>query len=868
LRGRAGGVRGGASIPGRRSQRPAGPKLPLLDPKGTSPREFWDDYFSKRQPHPRVINELILELHKAKKHEQVIAVIEAALAAGQGQPWMYDVMVGSMQIVKRPQAEINRVLASRIDLTAGDVDSMVYTAAYFVRLGGHELALRLYRQASRINPTRPEPYVLGLKLARDRKDYEAVKWAATGILVTAWMRNHAELHKQAEAAAADAVRELNKAGRGKEAAELTAAMAAARKRDLVLKLEWAGTGDLDLIVEEPPGTVCSAGQPQTANGGVLLHDGFGPEQDNCYEEYVCAMGRPGKYRVRIRHVYGNIVGKRAVLTVTRHLGTADETVRRFPVQLGESDRIIRLSLPGGRRTTLAVVPPKDEQFAGGKRIPRLRRIFSESAGGRRAARQFAASRRMLSGARRPGFQPVISNLSEGVSLTTMALVSGDRRYVRIGVNPRFTNITDVFTFSFVNSGNPTGGGVGGGGGGTRRRYRRRSRPGGRCATVRSGSGVENSKLRRKTSSSGGNLRRRNFEFSTSDPCSPPHQSRNDVGLQVGGHAAIQHFPGNARHRGVVGAHGWRRDQQFHVAFVREFPQPFPQPAVGGDAAADAQRLPSELPKRQIAFRDQHVDRRLLKRRGHVGQPLFRQSDPDAPGVRVAGQRRTAPWRPAHGVQHGGLQPAEAEIEPVFADERPREIECGRVAAARELLDRRSPRIRQPEHLGDLVERFADGVVDRGADQPQLDGSFAVVQVRVSPADDEADRGKHVAPGGHPAGVDVGGNVIHADERDSQHRRQSLRRRQPHQQRADQPRLHGNGDGGEVGKLHVRLSQRFIDDGQNPPHVGAGRDLGNDAPEPRVQIVLRGDDAGVDVQPTINHRRRGFVAGGFDGEQDV
>lgn len=445
-----------------RTKRPAGPKLPLIDPKGKSPREVWDDYFSKRRADPRVLSRLILELHKARKHDHVVAIIEAALAAGQGQPWMYDVLVGSMQILKRPQPEINRVLASRIDLTAADVDSMVYTAAYFVRLGGHDLALRLYRQASRVNPTRPEPYVLGLKLARERKDYDAVKWAATGILLTAWTQNHAELHKQAEAAAADAIRELNKVGRTKEAAEMAAAMAAARKRDLVMKLEWAGAGDLDLIVEEPPGTVCSAAQPQTANGGVLLHDGFGPQQDNCYEEYICAMGRPGKYRVRIRHVYGGVVGKRAVLTVIRNLGTAGETVRRFSIQLGESDRIIRLSLPGGRRTALAVVPPKDEQFAGRKRIPRLQRIFSTTPGGRRAARRFAASRNMLAGARRPGYQPVISTLSEGVTMSAMAVVSGDRRYVRIGVFPRFTNITDVFTFSFVNTGNPNGGGGGGG----------------------------------------------------------------------------------------------------------------------------------------------------------------------------------------------------------------------------------------------------------------------------------------------------------------------------------------------------------------------------------------------------------------------
>ncbi|QDU52469.1 outer membrane porin HofQ [Gimesia panareensis] len=54
-----------------------------------------------------------------------------------------------------------------------------------------------------------------------------------------------------------------------------------------------------------------------------------------------------------------------------------------------------------------------------------------------------------------GFTPVIANIPEGVSLTVSAVISADRRYVRLSVNPNFTNVTDVFTFSFQ-------GGAGGG----------------------------------------------------------------------------------------------------------------------------------------------------------------------------------------------------------------------------------------------------------------------------------------------------------------------------------------------------------------------------------------------------------------------
>lgn len=77
-----------------------------------------------------------------------------------------------------------------------------------------------------------------------------------------------------------------------------------------------------------------------------------------------------------------------------------------------------------------------------------------------------------------GFTPQITTLSEGVTFTVQAVISADRRYVRLSVAPNFTTITDVFTFSFVsggtggnqqggiggNQGGIGGGGIGGGGG--------------------------------------------------------------------------------------------------------------------------------------------------------------------------------------------------------------------------------------------------------------------------------------------------------------------------------------------------------------------------------------------------------------------
>lgn len=64
-----------------------------------------------------------------------------------------------------------------------------------------------------------------------------------------------------------------------------------------------------------------------------------------------------------------------------------------------------------------------------------------------------------------GFTPQITVLPEGVSMTVQAVISADRRYVRLTVIPSFTAITDVQEFSFVSgAGSPTIQGNTGGGG--------------------------------------------------------------------------------------------------------------------------------------------------------------------------------------------------------------------------------------------------------------------------------------------------------------------------------------------------------------------------------------------------------------------
>ena len=142
----------------------------------------------------------------------------------------------------RPAEQVERALLSRVDFTAGDVPAMLFSAAYLTRFGANESALRLYRQASRLSPHRPEPYVLGFKLARQTKQADAVAWACAGILEHGWVDDFERLHREAENVSADTIRSLESDGLRDDAAKLRRQIQQARQRDLFVTLAWSGPG--------------------------------------------------------------------------------------------------------------------------------------------------------------------------------------------------------------------------------------------------------------------------------------------------------------------------------------------------------------------------------------------------------------------------------------------------------------------------------------------------------------------------------------------------------------------------------------------------------------------------------------------------
>ncbi|MFO1022420.1 MAG: hypothetical protein U0903_17245 [Planctomycetales bacterium] len=325
------------------------PSLKKGDPAGT-----WNDFFAKERPNPETVRQFVRKLHEAKRYDHVIAALQAAILNGQEQPWMYEVLALTMEVSGYPKEEVERALLSGMDGDPGDYPGTLYLAAYFVRLGRESRALQLYREASRLAPERAEPYLLGLKLARQLKDIDGLEWACTGILKYAWGKDHAQQQKEAAEAAADALKLLKDEGQTARRETFQRTMEEARQRDLQIRLEWSGEGDLDMQIGEPGGSVCSSEQPETPNGGSYLHDGFGPDPKNSYEEYLCRRGKPGDYRILIRKIRGPIVADRATLTILRYQGTPYESKRAIPIIVGNEEQAYNMTLNAGRREPMTV----------------------------------------------------------------------------------------------------------------------------------------------------------------------------------------------------------------------------------------------------------------------------------------------------------------------------------------------------------------------------------------------------------------------------------------------------------------------------------------------------------------------------------
>src|SRR5207249_11036745 len=136
--------------------------------------------------------------------------------------------------------------------------------------------------------------------------------------------------------------------------------------------------------------------------------------------------------------------------------------------------------------------------------------------------------------------------------------------------------------------------------------------------------------------------------------------------------------------------------------------------------ADDQARDPGLDERLDGRVDEHVDERLLDARGEVRKRR--------------GRRRLV----VHALPDRRLETAEAEVEARALDAGAGEADRFGVSLLGEPLDRGPARVAEPQQLGDLVERLADGVVPRAAEAAVVARATHQAEAGVAARDDEAE----------------------------------------------------------------------------------------------------------------------------------
>jgi hypothetical protein len=420
------------------------------------------------------------ELGQAGKFDKAADLIAAAIACGHAESWMYESLALATEAAGRPREDVDRALLSAADFASSPVELM-QLANYLARFGSDRQAIKLCRQLTRIDPANREAYALAMTVAARTDDAATLAWACPGVLSHEWPAEQQEIVVRAARLAKATIDSLEKAGGTTEVAAFRSAVDRALVRDVVIDLSWTGDADIDVLVEEPAGTVCSLSSPRSSSGGVLLGDdnAVSPAGDATrHERYVATEAFPGEYRILVRRAWGKVTADTVTAEITIRRGTDREQTLRRQIRMGADDQFLSVNVPEGRRMEplfdAQIAQDVEAQQSIGKTVlaqqlaaiadPAVSQSMSQSRGGSTGPGPTGAGVPFF-GNGAVGYQPIITTLPEGTNLAARAVVSADRRYVRITATPLFSGVGQVtqFNFSGAGAGGTGGGGMGGGG---------------------------------------------------------------------------------------------------------------------------------------------------------------------------------------------------------------------------------------------------------------------------------------------------------------------------------------------------------------------------------------------------------------------
>ena len=451
------------------------------------PTVAWDAYFKSNTPESKAVRSTVRHMVKEQRHEEIVALINGAIRNNQSDSaWMFQALGLSMQIIGRPNSEIERALMSAVDLSDDMQDAMI-AAIYMSKNGMIDRSLRVLEDLAKTNPSLPQPYEIGLSIAERNNHIAGMHWASIGVLSHEWP-DKPELMKRARYAAAAVKSTFVKGNKTEELAAFEAEIDKAKHRDSFIEVTWSGDADVDIKVEEPGGTICSRLNPRTTAGGVHYGDVYSIGKVNSglrKERYVLPKGFSGDYRLVIRRMMGEVTAGKVNVAIHNHFHSDQEASLEKAVKLDAKGAIVLFKLDQGRRTddldqhtletlarkklaikqtTLAqtmssfiTTPSYFAQQVGGAGGDDPFGGFNGNGGNNAPFSTFSPSV--------VGYQPQITTLPTGTSLNVNHATTADRLYVLVSAVPNLNTITEVTTFNILGGAGNAAGGAGGGTGG-------------------------------------------------------------------------------------------------------------------------------------------------------------------------------------------------------------------------------------------------------------------------------------------------------------------------------------------------------------------------------------------------------------------
>jgi tetratricopeptide (TPR) repeat protein len=349
----------------------AGKKPTLVDPKidpialkknlSTDPKRMWNEAIDWTISDPGIIVASAEFLMEMDEYGAAAEILKGGLRKGLvTDEWAHDALAIALQMSQAAPDEIERAALSAIDLDPTDAKAYLKAARVEADLKHHDQAIAFCKRAAQFSPDEPTAYANVLayaELATDVKT-DAVLWAANNLLRRDWnVSDGIDYHKEVSKRLPRLAAKFAAAGGKTDALRKT--LTEQTQRDLIIQLLWQGSADLDLVVSEPSGSVCSPTHKRTTGGGVLKPDILEQLDNGRSEEYTAAMAFKGTYTITVKKVLGRPTGDTATLKITRFQGTPKESHDLITIDLA-NPKPVQIHLDEGSRTELASVPDDDD----------------------------------------------------------------------------------------------------------------------------------------------------------------------------------------------------------------------------------------------------------------------------------------------------------------------------------------------------------------------------------------------------------------------------------------------------------------------------------------------------------------------------